>query len=413
MSGYTPWKKIENSKNGYSSYYQANGSNYNISNKQGGWQPYASILSLNTKPNKSQPTGSYENKYHYRAEYMDSSGARLVFYYYIPTPWNPLLTRRFFIGVHGAGEEHYQGAHNRIMDFRDYADEHNLILIAPAFNCWFSYWPNGYTADPAYQKPDWIIEGTQDYIGHYYAWLGEDNPERELFFDPIKAMNLHDHQYLINYTNEYRVDNVLINVINNLFIPTFKIGLHPKILLYGHSGGAQFAHRFAMIHPEMIDKSAYSDAGRYCFPRTDIRYPDGLDMSSLRDDGFGGASPPASYAVDLTNIDWRQKLSEYMSKDHLVFCGFMDTEHTDPEWQGVDRREKSYNFSLSFKQFIDTQLTNSKFASIIEKHRLPTLIGVVGGHGGARVSAQDWLKSWWLNYPGIIPILRGGTWVAP
>ncbi len=46
--------------------------------------------------------------------------------------------------------------------------------------------------------------------------------------------------------------------------------------LFGHSGGAQFAHRFAMAHPERVAAVAASSAGWYTLPDPDFPYPDGL-----------------------------------------------------------------------------------------------------------------------------------------
>jgi pimeloyl-ACP methyl ester carboxylesterase len=57
-----------------------------------------------------------------------------------------------------------------------------------------------------------------------------------------------------------------------------------QILLYGHSGGAQFAHRYMMAHPEEVAALAVSAAGYYTWPDPSLDYPLGL-----RDPGRDGA----------------------------------------------------------------------------------------------------------------------------
>lgn len=47
-------------------------------------------------------------------------------------------------------------------------------------------------------------------------------------------------------------------------------------LLFGHSGGAQFAHRFALTHPERVAALGLSAAGWYTLPTLDWPYPYGL-----------------------------------------------------------------------------------------------------------------------------------------
>jgi len=49
-----------------------------------------------------------------------------------------------------------------------------------------------------------------------------------------------------------------------------------QIYLFGHSGGAQFAHRYAMAHPQRIARLAVASAGWYTFPTTQRRFPYGI-----------------------------------------------------------------------------------------------------------------------------------------
>lgn len=53
-----------------------------------------------------------------------------------------------------------------------------------------------------------------------------------------------------------------------------------KILLFGYSGGAQFAHRFVMAHPNRVASAVLVGAGWYTFPDFAERYPYGLDTEA-------------------------------------------------------------------------------------------------------------------------------------
>lgn len=49
-----------------------------------------------------------------------------------------------------------------------------------------------------------------------------------------------------------------------------------KVHLFGYSGGAQFAHRYAYLYPDRIATLNVCSAGWYTLPNTEIRYPYGL-----------------------------------------------------------------------------------------------------------------------------------------
>jgi poly(3-hydroxybutyrate) depolymerase len=49
-----------------------------------------------------------------------------------------------------------------------------------------------------------------------------------------------------------------------------------RVCLFGYSGGGQFAHRFAMLHPDRTAALAVGAAGWYTWPDASIDYPIGL-----------------------------------------------------------------------------------------------------------------------------------------
>ncbi len=60
----------------------------------------------------------------------------------------------------------------------------------------------------------------------------------------------------------------------------------PTFDLTGYSGGAQFAHRFAMLYPELVRRLTVTSAGWYTFP-DDAVFPYGLAARSGRADDWG------------------------------------------------------------------------------------------------------------------------------
>jgi poly(3-hydroxybutyrate) depolymerase len=52
-----------------------------------------------------------------------------------------------------------------------------------------------------------------------------------------------------------------------------------KFYLFGFSGGAQFAHRYAMAHPHRIAGAVFASAGWYTLPDPKKRFPQGTRMS--------------------------------------------------------------------------------------------------------------------------------------
>jgi pimeloyl-ACP methyl ester carboxylesterase len=56
--------------------------------------------------------------------------------------------------------------------------------------------------------------------------------------------------------------------------------------LSGYSGGAQFAHRFAMLYPQLVSRLNAVSAGWYTFPDT-AAYPRGLAVRLGRNDDWG------------------------------------------------------------------------------------------------------------------------------
>ncbi|MET0295574.1 MAG: alpha/beta hydrolase [Phenylobacterium sp.] len=77
--------------------------------------------------------------------------------------------------------------------------------------------------------------------------------------------------------NGARSDEALLRIVDSVSRSTHADG--EKVHLFGYSGGAQFAHRFAMLHPERIKVAVVGAAGWYTYPDQSLAYPAGLGES--------------------------------------------------------------------------------------------------------------------------------------
>ncbi|MEO0384357.1 MAG: alpha/beta hydrolase [Pseudomonadota bacterium] len=73
-----------------------------------------------------------------------------------------------------------------------------------------------------------------------------------------------------------RADRALLELLAT--VQSLGFGQTGKIDLFGYSGGAQLAHRFAMLYPNRIDTLHLAAAGWYCLPNTSLAFPMGLGL---------------------------------------------------------------------------------------------------------------------------------------
>src|ERR671922_157281 len=89
-----------------------------------------------------------------------------------------------------------------------------------------------------------------------------------------------DYQRLGRPGKGRRADLALIGLLAQL---KSSLSLRVEALrLYGHSGGAQFVHRFAMAHPDRVARYALSAPGWYTFPDDSLEYPYGLAAAAAQ-----------------------------------------------------------------------------------------------------------------------------------
>lgn len=82
-----------------------------------------------------------------------------------------------------------------------------------------------------------------------------------------------DYQRLGRKGRGHRADQVLDAIVAEVRELT---GAKPgKIHLFGFSGGAQFAHRYTLAHPDRVARAVVTSAGWYTFPDSTTPYPYG------------------------------------------------------------------------------------------------------------------------------------------
>ncbi|MEL7275956.1 MAG: alpha/beta hydrolase [Pseudomonadota bacterium] len=86
-------------------------------------------------------------------------------------------------------------------------------------------------------------------------------------------------------TNRYRGDRALLALLRRL--EQTGIVATDRFDLFGYSGGAQFAHRFAMLYPQRITRLHLAAAGWYCLPDRSAPYPYALGTTGHDEASWG------------------------------------------------------------------------------------------------------------------------------
>jgi len=153
--------------------------------------------------------------------------------YYLYIPRDRSGEGRVLVTVHGIS----RNAREQIDLFRRQADDYGVILIAPVFS-------------------------------------------RETF---------NDYQRLGRKGRGPRADLALIRELNSVAV---QLGVDTsRVDMFGFSGGAQFAHRFAFAHPQRVGRLVLGAAGWYTMPDKTAAYPLGIgDARGLDPVSFNAAA---------------------------------------------------------------------------------------------------------------------------
>lgn len=114
---------------------------------------------------------------------------------------------------------------------------------------------------------------------------------------PLFAANrFRDYQRLGRKGRGPRADLALIRLLNELGGP---LGIDSGwVDMFGFSGGAQFAHRFAMAHPQRVRRLSLGAAGWYTMPDKSLSYPLGVGDAA----GLEGVRLDLSAAARLPTL---------------------------------------------------------------------------------------------------------------
>lgn len=111
-----------------------------------------------------------------------------------------------------------------------------------------------------------------------------------------------------------RPDRALLALL--LHLATLDPAFSGRVDLFGHSGGAQLAHRFAMLYPHKAGQLSLAAAGWYCLPDTSMAYPYGLGVDET-----------------TASLTWarrhEQALPGYLQLSVHVYIGTEDTERDE------------------------------------------------------------------------------------
>lgn len=173
--------------------------------------------------------------------------------------------------------------------------------------------------------------------------------------------------------NNCRADRALLDLLARIDMQG--IARTHKFDLFGYSGGAQFAHRFAMLFPRRISRLSIAAAGWYCMPDTDTAYPYGLAARVGRKADWG----PRMLAG----------LNAYLRLSITILVGANDTvrdaalrrsPHLDAA-QGANRFERARRYHASLSELARLHAIRSRISFTVlpgSHHSFPRCVKTGG-----------------------------------
>jgi poly(3-hydroxybutyrate) depolymerase len=141
---------------------------------------------------------------------------------------------------------------------------------------------------------------------------------------PVFGDDSKDYQRLGRSGRGPRADAALDAVIDEVSMRT---GCKASpFYLFGHSGGAQFAHRYAMAHPHRVARVVVAGSGWYTFPNRRARYPYGIrrspDLAGVRFDPEEFLRVPITVIVgerdtDTSNLRSTERVNRLQGKTRV------------------------------------------------------------------------------------------------
>ena len=177
-----------------------------------------------------------------------------------------------------------------------------------------------------------------------------------------------DYQRLGRAGRGTRSDRVLEAILNEVHSLT-GADIH-RFALFGFSGGAQFAHRYVMAHPERVSRAAVGAAGWYMFPDPRLPYPYGLGSSDeLSDVHF---DPNLFLRVPITVFVGRDDIGEKnvdMSEQVVQLQGRTRLERAE-RWTAAMRRAATERGMTPVVQCVEVSGIHHSFSQFMLKGQL-------------------------------------------
>lgn len=175
------------------------------------------------------------------------------------------------------------------------------------------------------------------------------------------------YQQLIDSRRGIRADIALLDILRAVRAET---GLPEEpIDLFGFSGGAQFAHRFALANPRTVHACVLVAPGWYSFPDRNKPYPQGLDGIPTCDQAF---DPEAARSTPFHVVIGEQ--------DTVRDASLRRSRELDRQ-QGRTRFERAHRWHQEMRNWggdprssltVLPQLGHS-FAEAVRQHDLPSM----------------------------------------
>jgi poly(3-hydroxybutyrate) depolymerase len=200
--------------------------------------------------------------------------------YFLYVPSRGAVDARIFVAVHGTSRNAEE--HARL--FSPFAERYGVVLVAPYF------------------------------------------PEK--VFD--------DYQRLGRSGRGRRSDLALDAIVDE--VADLTGARNKNIYLFGFSGGAQFAHRYTMAHPDHVARAAVASAGWYTFPDPGTTYPYGI-----RPDGKlnGVVFDPEQFL--------RVPIAVFVGEADTTSHNMRQNEQVDRQ-QGLTRLERARNWAAAMRK---------------------------------------------------------------
>lgn len=160
----------------------------------------------------------------------------------------------------------------------------------------YTFRPQGYgSTSPIVFVMHGVLRNGADYRDQ---WISEAERHGFLLIVPEFSQEHYPGGRMYNLGNMFDRDGTAVaepqwtfSAIEHLFDHVREItgNRNEKYLIYGHSAGGQFVHRFVLFKPNSrLERAVAANAGWYTMP-SDVEYPYGLGKSGVSDEGLKSA----------------------------------------------------------------------------------------------------------------------------